>query len=128
MNPQKSAEDYFHRRFQNRARGFPIATIAYYGPDHETATKVAVGILDRRNEVMELRTWHVRALDVRIDREISNEILAYVQVRHVQRVVIAGKILGCPHEEGIDYPEGETCPQCPYWARIDRWSGKPLPK
>jgi hypothetical protein len=24
--------------------------------------------------------------------------------------------LGGFHEEGIDYPNGETCPDCPYWA------------
>src|SRR5712692_4405008 len=29
-------------------------------------------------------------------------------------------IIGCPHEEGIDYPEGKSCPQCPYWARRAR--------
>ncbi|SJM33792.1 hypothetical protein [Mesorhizobium delmotii] len=27
-------------------------------------------------------------------------------------------------EEGIDYPEGSTCPDCPYWARRDRWTGE----
>jgi hypothetical protein len=32
------------------------------------------------------------------------------------------KIFGCPHEEGIDYPEGEKCPYCPYWATHDRYS------
>jgi hypothetical protein len=33
---------------------------------------------------------------------------------------------GCPHEEGIDYPEGEPCPQCPFWTHRDRWTGKLL--
>jgi hypothetical protein len=31
-----------------------------------------------------------------------------------------------PHEEGIDYPEGKTCPQCPFWASRDRWTGESL--
>jgi Extended Signal Peptide of Type V secretion system len=31
---------------------------------------------------------------------------------------------GRPHEEGIDYPEGSTCPRCPFWAHRDRWSGE----
>jgi hypothetical protein len=30
-------------------------------------------------------------------------------------------LFGCPHEEGIDYPDGETCPQCPFWATHDRY-------
>jgi hypothetical protein len=36
--------------------------------------------------------------------------------------------IGCPHEEGKDYPLGENCPQCPYWANRDRWSGKLIGK
>jgi hypothetical protein len=31
------------------------------------------------------------------------------------------QIIGCPHEEGIDY-EGATCPACPFWAGRDRWT------
>ena len=23
--------------------------------------------------------------------------------------------MGCPHEEGEDFPEGEDCPFCPFW-------------
>ena len=30
------------------------------------------------------------------------------------------EIFGCPHEEGIDYPVGEECPECPYWANRPR--------
>jgi hypothetical protein len=37
--------------------------------------------------------------------------------------VVADRIVGCPHEEGIDYPDGEKCPECPFWATRDRWSG-----
>jgi hypothetical protein len=62
----KKAERGFH--------GYPIATIAFYGPTDKLATKVADGII------------------------------------------------GCPHEEGVDYPEGKYCPQCPYWAGRDRWT------
>lgn len=41
-------------------------------------------------------------------------------------VVLSPGIIGCPHEEGIDYPLGEKCPACPYWIDKDRWSGKPI--
>jgi hypothetical protein len=40
-------------------------------------------------------------------------------------VVMADRIIGCPHEEGIGY-EGATCPACPFWAGRDRWTGKRL--
>jgi hypothetical protein len=34
------------------------------------------------------------------------------------------RIIGCPHEEGIDYPEGTSCPECLYWEGRDRWTGQ----
>jgi hypothetical protein len=37
---------------------------------------------------------------------------------------LADRIIGCPHEEGVDYPEGQSCPRCPFWAHRDRWSGE----
>jgi len=40
-------------------------------------------------------------------------------------VVMTDRIIGCPHEEGIDY-EGSTCPDCPFWVGRDRWTGKRL--
>ena len=126
MKPEKSAEQFFHKNFRNQPNGFPIATIAYYGSDDETATKVAVGIVDNHNEVIELKRWAVRALDVRIDRAINNEILAFIKEYDVKSVAMVGRIIGCPHEEGIDYPDGSTCPQCPYWANRDRWTGELL--
>ena len=30
-------------------------------------------------------------------------------------------IIGCPHEEDIDY-QGPVCPKCPFWANRDRWT------
>ncbi|MBE7557116.1 MAG: hypothetical protein HS126_39270 [Anaerolineales bacterium] len=36
--------------------------------------------------------------------------------RHgAKNVVITDGVIGCPHEEGIDFPEGEDCPFCPFW-------------
>ena len=26
----------------------------------------------------------------------------------------------------LDYPDGTACPQCPFWANRDRWSGELL--
>jgi hypothetical protein len=81
MNREKFAERFFHKRFRNQPSGFPIAGIAYNGPDDQTATKVSVGIVDQRDEVIELKRWLVRAQDVRIDRAINNEILAFIKSR-----------------------------------------------
>jgi len=33
-------------------------------------------------------------------------------------------IIGCPHQEGIDYPDGEVCQECTFWKGRDRWTGE----
>jgi hypothetical protein len=57
---------------------------------------------------------------------VHDEILKFIQQHEVKTVVMTPGIIGCPHEEGVDYPEGEVCPFCPYWATRDRWSGEEL--
>lgn len=42
-------------------------------------------------------------------------------------MAMTDSILGCPHEEGIDYPEGGSCPQCPFWSGRDRWILERIP-
>lgn len=39
------------------------------------------------------------------------------------RLTAGNPLASRPHEEGVDYPEGHVCPQCPFWAHRDRWSG-----
>jgi hypothetical protein len=43
-------------------------------------------------------------------------------VNGVRQVVVARGIIGCPHEEGVDYPDGGECPMCPFWHGKDRWA------
>jgi hypothetical protein len=105
-------------------RGYPVATIAYYGPDNRRASKVAVGIVDDRDEVIELKRWFAEEGDVRSDALISKEIVSLIDLHMVKSVVMTDGVIGCPHEEGIDYPEGEACPECPYWRQRDRWTGE----
>jgi len=103
--------------------------VAYYGPDASRASKVAVGIIPEEDaHATELRRWFSETADVRADRAISGEILEFIQLHRAKSVVLSPGIIGCPHEEGIDYPDGEVCPRCPYWATRDRWSGEELPE
>jgi hypothetical protein len=106
-------------------RGYPVATVAYYGPDAERVSKVAVSIiLSEGEEPAELERWFSEESDVRTDPTINEAILTFARTRGVRTVVMADRIIGCPHEEGVDYPNGKACPQCPYWATRDRWSGE----
>lgn len=108
-------------------RGYPVATVAFYGPDASRASKVAVGIIPfEGSEVTELRRWFSDTADLR--SHSANEILAFIKEHGVKTVAMSPGIIGCPHEEGIDYPEGEVCPMCPYWATRNRWTGEELPE
>jgi histidinol dehydrogenase len=108
-------------------RGYPVATVAFYGPDASRASTVSVGIVPAENaEVAELRRWTAESGDVRRSPTVSNEISQFVQ-QHGAKTVVMSPGIGCPHEAGIDYPEGEVCPQFPYWTTRDWWTGKQLP-
>ena len=105
-------------------RGFPLATIAFYGPDDRRATKLAVGIImEGDQEPAELRRWFTGGADIREDPDTAEEVLAFIDRFGVRSVTMVDRVIGCPHEEGIDY-EGPTCPHCPYWADRDRWTGE----
>src|SRR5262245_29115782 len=106
-------------------QGYPIATVAFYGPDDRCATKVAVGIVIDEGEPETMQRW-LSEYDVRKDPTIGKEILEFIRSNSVRSVVMTDRIIGCPHEEAIDYPEGEKCPRCAFWANRDRWSGEVL--
>lgn len=92
---------------------YPIATIAHYGPDDRTTTKIAVGIVDLSHKVVAMERW--AGPDVATNPEIRSEILAFIALHDAKTVVETDGIIGCPHEEGIDFPEGEDCPFCLFW-------------
>jgi hypothetical protein len=105
-------------------RGWPVTTIAFYGPNLSRATKVAVGIKRSEHaEVEDLRAWNVESGDIRADREVAREILEFIERHTALTVVMTDRIIGCPHQEGIDY-EGEWCPVCEFWHGRDRFTGQ----
>lgn len=108
-------------------RGYPVATVAFYGPDDQRATKVAVGIARTEGaEANPLQRWSSETTDVRSDVAIARQIGEFIATHAAKSVVLVDRIIGCPHEERIDYPEGGACPQCPFWANRNRWSGELL--
>ena len=120
-NPQ-----YWLERLSHRKTGYPLATIAFYGEDDKVASKVVVGILlsEKDKDVSFMEKWFRMDTDVRFDPEIKAQIVDFLGKHNVHRVVMVDRIIGCPHEEGIDYPEGEKCLRCPFWANRDRWTGE----
>ena len=105
-------------------RGYPVATIAFYGADDRFASKAAVGITrGEGEETLALERWFNEHIDVRNDPEVGEAILLFIEQHDVKSVAITDGIIGCPHEEGVDY-EGTTCPECPFWANRDRWTSE----
>lgn len=106
-------------------RGYPVATVAFYGPDDQRASKVSVGIVPAEGaDVAELERWNSDSTDVRNDPGIVEAVLHFIGQHGAKTVLGVDRIIGCPHEEGIDYPEGQSCPMFSYWAGRDRWSGE----
>jgi hypothetical protein len=116
-------------RASQRSRAkYPIATVSAYGPDNRRATKLVVGILRRAGQknANPMRSWSTDATDVRSDPVVAVELADWVRSQGIKDTLSYDRIIGCPHEEGIDYPMGRTCPQCPFWAGIDRFTHEPI--
>ena len=125
-------KDRLLRRLKKKAkrgmRGWPAATITFYGPDLSRASKVAVGIVPAEDaEPSAMRDWKVETGDARTDPAIVAAILEFIENQGALTVIIADGIMGCPHQQGIDY-EGEWCrsPDCVFWHGRDRFTGKPV--
>lgn len=108
-------------RAKRSHRGYPVATVAFYGPDDRIATKAVLGIIPVENAEPALFKYFNDECDIRRDNLVAAAILARLAEHKAATVVMPDKIFGCPHEEGIDYPAGEPCPKCPFWKDRDRY-------
>jgi len=127
LTPNKNPLFWLEKRAR-RKTGFPIATIAYYGADDKFASKVVVGIVlsEKDKDDAILKKWFSTKTDIRFDPIITAQMVDFLEKYDIHRVGMVDRIIGCPHEEGIDYPEGEKCPHCPFWADKDRWTGETI--
>lgn len=103
-------------------KGYPIATVAYYGPDNSRVSKIVSSIIKYEDaEIDPMQKWFTDG-DARNSEGILGEVLSFIIDNEAKSVAMLDKIIGCPHEEGIDYPDGEFCPECPYWKNRDRFT------
>ena len=120
----------FLKRLREKAkrglRGWPLATIAFYGPNLSQATKAAVGIIPSENaQAEEMRAWQVLHGDIREDVRIRPGNCGIHPGSWCASVIMTNDIIGCPDQEGIDY-HGEWCPVCEFWRGRDRFVGQML--
>ena len=104
--------EHFRKAIQSQTN-YPIGTIAYYGPNDQTVTKIVAAVLPDEKTNPLLKKWIGEGVGEEPDT--AAEIGEFFREQDVQNVVMTEGIIGCPHEEGIDYPVGESCPDCPYW-------------
>jgi hypothetical protein len=94
------------------AEQYPIGTVSYFGPNDQEVTKISVVItLSTGSQIS--NEWHGE--NIAIDPSVAREIGKFLQANGVEQVLMTDGIVGCAHEEGVDYPQGENCPHCPYW-------------
>ena len=116
------------RGSQRSRANYPLATVSAYGPDNKRATKLVVGVLRRAGQKHPnpMHSWSTDAGDVRNDPVIAAELADWLRRQGIKDTLSYDRIIGCPHEEGIDYPMGRACPQCPFWASVDRFTHEPI--
>ena len=90
---------------------YPVAVVTPYGPDDRTVTKLAVGIIPTAShtEAIAMERWV--ATDIAANEAIACATYSFMRAHGVKTTVV----MGCPHEEGEDFPLGKHCPFCPFW-------------
>src|SRR5262249_52825941 len=100
-------------RTKGKPPQYPIGTVALYGPDDKTTTKIAAGVI--LNDGPEPILKRSVVTDVTTHAKAQQEMRDFFLQHGVQSVAMSEGNLGCPHEEGEDFPHGEDCPFCPFW-------------
>jgi len=89
------ARQRLSKRAKRGFRGYPIATVALYGPDDRAATKLTVGIVPAEHaEATDLRRWFSEGADVRNDAGVAEEVLAFIDTVGARSIVMTDRIIG----------------------------------
>lgn len=116
------------RRAQKGFQGYPLGIIAFYGPTDKIATKAVIGIVKEAGSSPEhIKKWIYEDGDLRKDVPAIKELFRYIEAYDVQSVALTPGIYYCPHEPGVDFPEGGACTKCSFWSNIkkpDLFKGK----
>jgi hypothetical protein len=91
----------------------PLGVLARYGPDDKTTTKIAAAVFLHEGAEPIMRRWV--ASDVTTNPKVRKELQAFFARHGVKSVAVTEENMGCPPEEGLDFPHGEDCPFCPFW-------------
>jgi hypothetical protein len=110
---QAAIDEYHQQHGQGIPPRYPIGTVAFYGPDDRTTTKIAAAVIVHDGAEPILQRWV--GTDVMHNPKVQRELKKFFEQHGVQSVGMSDGNMGCPHEEGEDFPVGEDCPFCPFW-------------
>ena len=88
--------------------------MAMYGPDDKTTTKIVAGVIKREGAEAIVERWV--GTGIKNNPKVQRKIQEFFALHGVKCVVATDANFGCPHEEGLDFPTGEDCPFCSFWA------------
>ena len=92
---KRGSESQLRKKARRGFRGYPVATVAFYGPDDTRASKVAVGIVAAEGtEPIALERWVVEDGDARRDPRIGEEVLEFLRRHEVRSVAMTDRIIG----------------------------------
>jgi hypothetical protein len=90
------------KRVRKGQKGYPVATVAFDGPDNTGASRVVCSIIEHADADPDpMRKWFT-AGEARTSEQILREVLAFIEEHGARTLAMAEGLLGCPHEEGID--------------------------
>jgi hypothetical protein len=111
---QAAIEEYEDRQGSAEDEAeYPLGVVTMYGPDGSFTTLVVASVMEDEDAQPVHRRWF--GSTVKSDVKVKQEIADFFLEHDVHSVVLVRENIGCPHEEGLDYPVGEDCPFCPYW-------------
>jgi hypothetical protein len=84
------------KRARQGDRGFPKATLAFYGPDDKRASKAVLGIFLRDGDDGIIHRYFSEGADARYKIDIQESILARLREHDVHSLIMMEKIFGCP--------------------------------
>ena len=100
------------KRAKRRGK-YPIGVIALYVPDDRTTTKIVASVHLGENDIVLERFVGSNILH---DPKTVERIHRFFAPHGIGKMTMTSGNFGCPHEEGEDFPRGQDCPFCPYWA------------
>ncbi|MCO7223516.1 hypothetical protein [Pleionea sp. CnH1-48] len=98
-----------NRLAEKGERGFPRASLEFYGPSKSRAKKAVLVIYDDNAELFR-SDFNTKGYDLRWDSGFNKEVLQKLREHHVKTLDLSNVVVGC--HKSIQHSE------CRYWQRL----------